>query len=100
MKTGISASTNGVSSPCRTPTSPSSRGPSTANAVNGPAWLTFFGTLREAQMTLVSSAVAVIEKIDDDSAHAGISAPGGSPATTSFSGNCWRVWLMGLLRCW
>ena len=44
-----------------------------------------------AQTTLVSSAVAVIENSEDDSAQAGTSAPGPRRTTASFSGNCSRV---------
>ncbi len=65
-----------------------SSGPCTANAVNGPACLAFFGTLRAAQTRLVSSAVAVIENSEDDSAQSGTSAPGPSCTTAIFSGNC------------
>ncbi len=50
-------------------------------------WCTdFFGTLRAAQTTEVSVAVAVIEKIEDDSAQSGISAPGPSFTTARVSG--------------
>ena len=63
-----------------------SSGPSTSNAVNG-RWCTdFFGTLRAAQTTEVSVAVAVTEKIEDDSAQAGTSAPGPSLTTARVSG--------------
>ena len=65
--------------------------PLTANAVNGPACLAFFGTLLIAQTTLVSSAVAVIENSEDDSAQPGTSAPGPRRTTASFSGNCSSV---------
>ena len=91
VKTLISASASGCSSVARTPVSAKSSGPRTANAVNGPACCTFFGTLRRAQTTLVSRAVAVIENSEDDSAQRGTSAPGPSRTTASFSGNCSRA---------
>ena len=50
--------------------------------------LAFFGTVRAAQTRLVSSAVAVIENSEDDSAQSGTSAPGPSWTTAIFSGNC------------
>ena len=86
VKTLISAAASGASSSARTPVSAKSSGPSTSNAVNGRWWTDFFGTLRAAQTTEVSVAVAVIEKIDEDSAHSGISAPGPSFTTARVSG--------------
>src|SRR5687768_14829416 len=81
VNTLIPASARGPSSMCSTPASENSRGPSTANAVNGPSCFTFFGTERPAQTTVVSVAVALIENSEADSAQAGTSAPGGRPAT-------------------
>jgi hypothetical protein len=54
--------------------------------VNGLWWRDFLGTLRAAQTTDVSVAVAVMEKIEADSAHSGTSAPGGSRTTARVSG--------------
>ena len=65
-----------------------------------PACWAFFGTLRAAQTTLVSRAVAVIENSDEDSAQAGTSAPGPSRTTASFSGNCSRVRGSSRARSW
>ena len=86
MNTLIAASASGASNACRTPVSAKSSGPSTAKAVNGPCWVTFFGTERPAHTTVVSVAVAMIANSEADSAQAGTSAPAGRPATTSFSG--------------
>ena len=91
VNTLIPTSAIGCSSAARIPVSEKSSGPSTANAVNGPACWAFLGTLRAAQTTLVSRAVAVIENSEDDSAQAGTSAPAPSRTTASFSGNCSRV---------
>ena len=98
MKTLISASASGPSSACSTPARARSSGPLTANAVNGPRCTDFFGTLRAAQTSEVSSPVAVIEKSEDDSAHSGISAPGASRTTARVSGNCSIV--VGASRSW
>ena len=86
VKTLISAAASGASSAASTPVSAKSRGPSTSKAVNG-RWCTdLVGTLRAAQTIEVSVAVAVTEKIDDDSAHVGTSAPGPSRTTARVSG--------------
>ena len=52
----------------------------------GAWWRAFFGTLRAAHTSDVSVAVAVMEKTEDDSAQAGISAPGPSRTTAMLSG--------------
>src|SRR5690606_24785697 len=81
VKTLMPASASGASRPARMPVSEKSSGPSTSKAVNG-AWCgAFLGTLRDAQTTEVSLAVAVTEKIEEDSAQAGTSAPGPSRTT-------------------
>ncbi len=87
----ISASANGARSELRTPVRAKSRGPSTANAVSGFSARALLGTLRAAHSSDVSVAVAVIEKIDEDSAHAGTSAPGPSRTTASVSGKRCKV---------
>jgi hypothetical protein len=59
-------------------------------AVNGRMAGTFLGTLRVAHTRLVSLALTVIEKMLEDSAQAGTSAPGPRRTMASCSG----YWLM------
>ncbi len=86
VKTLISAAASGASSSASTPVSAKSSGPSTSKAVNGRWWTDLAGTLRAAQTTEVSVAVAVTEKIEEDSAQAGTSVPGPSLTTARVSG--------------
>ena len=87
----ISAAAKGANNALNTPVSPKSSGPSIANPVSGFSARALVGTLRAAHTRDVSVAVAVMEKIDEDSAQDGTSAPGPSRTTAMVSGKRWIV---------